>query len=283
MTDDQHPERRAHGATPIAPPPSLQEFLEAGEGRLGRVDLGLGGRPSSPHPEEQAPAREPAPAEAAPQAPTSAPARRLRAVGDRRPPAPEVSPQPPSQVSDLPAAPQPAPARAQLPPAPEPASRTPRTRPAPPVGGLGAPEEELRQLSRSVAEVAASVIARMREAGEANRRHLEALEAEAARRCELLTAQAELDAELIRLHARREAHAIVAAARLRSEPGDASRRSAFLPPEEFPAGPPADPPDVSADALGEVTETFAHFAELFGDPLAADLADEDPFDPDPAP
>ncbi|WP_345265476.1 hypothetical protein [Nocardioides nanhaiensis] len=148
------------------------------------------------------------------------------------------------------------------------------------MGGLGAPEEELRQLSRSVAEVAASVIARMREAGEANRRHLEALEAEAARRCELLTAQAELDAELIRLHARREAHAILAAARLRSsDPGDATRRSTFLPPEQAP--PEAAPtPDASAEALEEVTENFAHFAELFGDPLGLDLTDQAPFDPD---
>ena len=56
----------------------------------------------------------------------------------------------------------------------------------------------------------------MRAADEAHQRHLEALELEAARRCELLTAQAELDAELIRLHARREAHAIISAARARS-------------------------------------------------------------------
>ena len=83
----------------------------------------------------------------------------------------------------------------------------------------------------------------MREAGEANRRHLEALEAEAARRYELLTAQAELDAELIRLHARREAYAIITAARMRSgeltEPSAESRR------------------------LDEVGETLAGFAEAF--------------------
>lgn len=267
MTDDQRGDHRTPGATPIAPPPSLQEVLEAGETRLGRVDLGLGGQASAPHrgaepPAEERSAAAPAEPSAPPPAPSPTPPRRLRAVGDR-----------PAAADPTPPAAFPAP----LPP--EPAPRAPRTRPASPVGGLGAPEEELRQLSRSVAEVAASVIARMREAGEANRRHLEALEAEAARRCELLTAQAELDAELIRLHARREAHAIVAAARLRSsESGDAPRRSAFLPPEEAPAADAA--PDVSAEALEEVTGTFAHFAELFGDPLGLDLAEQDPPDPD---
>jgi hypothetical protein len=93
---------------------------------------------------------------------------------------------------------------------------------------------------QSVSEVASAVIAAMRAVGEANARHLEAVEVEAARRYELLTAQAELDAELIRLHARREAHAIIAAARLRT------------------GEPPAT---AEADPLGEIGETFSRFAE----------------------
>ena len=92
----------------------------------------------------------------------------------------------------------------------------------------------------SVAGVAASVIASMRAVGEAHERHLESIELEAGRRSELLTAQAELDAELIRLHARREAHAIIAAARMRT----GEQRS-----------------PVEADQLREIGETFSRFAE----------------------
>jgi hypothetical protein len=94
---------------------------------------------------------------------------------------------------------------------------------------------------RSVAEVAAAVIESMHRINEAHERHVESLELETARRCELLTAQAELDAELIRLHARREAHAIISAARLR-------------------VGEP-DPDLVETDQLGEIGETFSRFAE----------------------
>ncbi len=108
----------------------------------------------------------------------------------------------------------------------------------------------------------------MREAGEANRRHLEALEAEAARRCELLTAQAELDAELIRLHARREAHAIITAARMRGGDGAAASEE--------------------ARQLDEVGKSFARFTEAFegrldewDDPsgFAGGFSSDDLFDP----
>lgn len=100
---------------------------------------------------------------------------------------------------------------------------------------------EVDYVGLSVDDVAASVIARMREAGEASRRHLESIEGEAARRCELLTAQAELDAELIRLHARREAHAIITAARMRAGTG---------------TGPGND-----SERLNQIGESFSRFAE----------------------
>ncbi len=93
---------------------------------------------------------------------------------------------------------------------------------------------------QEVAEAAASVVAAMRSVGESHERHLEAIELDAARRCELLTAQAELDAELIRLHARREAHAIVSAARTRTD-------EVISP--------------VVADQLRDIGETFSRFAE----------------------
>lgn len=102
-------------------------------------------------------------------------------------------------------------------------------------------DEELHYLGLSVEEVAEQVIQRMREAGDASRRHLESIEAEAARRCELLTAQAELDAELIRLHARREAHAIITAARMRAGGGTTSHED--------------------SRRLNEIGETFSRFAE----------------------
>ncbi|WP_345455789.1 hypothetical protein [Nocardioides marinquilinus] len=92
-----------------------------------------------------------------------------------------------------------------------------------------------------VAEVSKQVIAAMRAINLAHHAHIESLELEAARRCELATAQAELDAELIRLHARREAHAVIAAARLRAGEIDAD------------SGEP--------DQLGEIGETFSRFAE----------------------
>ena len=207
--------RSCERTTPaITPPPPLHEVLGADDERLGRVEFSgaLGAEPAATHGRRQAPASAPdaAPRPSPPRArpgprPEPAPPR-LRAVG----PAERPAPSPPPVVA---------------------------------VGGVGVPEDELRHLGQSVDEVAASVVARMREAGEANRRHLEALEAEAARRYELLTAQAELDAELIRLHARREAYAIITAARMRSgeltEPSAESRR------------------------LDEVGESLAGFAEAF--------------------
>jgi hypothetical protein len=71
-------------------------------------------------------------------------------------------------------------------------------------------------VDRSVDEIAAEVINKLRAAEAATMRHLEALEVEATRRYELVTSQAELDAELIRLQSRREAHAILTAARMRA-------------------------------------------------------------------
>jgi len=109
-------------------------------------------------------------------------------------------------------------------------------------------------VDQSVADVAASVIASMQAIGEANERHLEAVELEAARRCELLTAQAELDAELIRLHARREAHAIISAARMR-------------------AGEDLTP--VETDQLSEIGETFSRFAESIETTIAPGPASPD--------
>ncbi len=106
-------------------------------------------------------------------------------------------------------------------------------------GGF-APDQE-------VAEAAAGVIAAMRSVEDAHARHLEAIELEAARRCELLTAQSELDAELIRLHARREAHAIVSAAKVRTG-------------EEVTT--------VVADQLSDIGETFSRFAESIERSLA---------------
>ncbi len=103
-------------------------------------------------------------------------------------------------------------------------------------------------LDVSVAEVAASVIAHMRAVGEAGVRHLEAIELETARRCELATAQAELDAELIRLQARSEAHDVISAARRRV--GD-------------------DRSSAGSDQLSAIGETFSRFAESVETTLAA--------------
>ena len=209
----------------ITPPPPLHDVLDADAERLGRVDfsgaLGSQQEPTSEvTPDDDVPEVAAQPQVTAQPEPDDEPAAppRLRAVGPT-----ELPVQAPAQVS------------------------APESEPVSPVGGLGAPEDQLRHLALSVDAVAASVITRMREAGEANRRHLEALEAEAARRYELLTAQAELDAELIRLHARREAYAIITAARMRSgeltEASEESRR------------------------LDEVGESFARFTEAFQGPL----------------
>lgn len=152
----------------------------------------------------------------------------------------KAMPQKPRAAAQKPAAPAPTPT-----PTPTPAPALPAAKvTAPPVKSTptataGATEQ--REVTLSVEEVAASVIARMEAAGEANQRHLEAIESEAARRCEMLTAQAELDAELIRLHARREAHAIITAARMR-------------------AGGGASDSEESA-RLHEIGETFSRFAE----------------------
>lgn len=102
-------------------------------------------------------------------------------------------------------------------------------------------------VDRTVDDVAATVIAAMRAVGEAHERHLEAIELEAARRCELLTAQAELDAELIRLNARREAHSVVSAARLRVGEHLSS---------------------VQTGQLDEIGETFSRFAESIEETIA---------------
>lgn len=130
----------------------------------------------------------------------------------------------------------------------EPADREPHQSAAPQRNHASsiAPDAALAA-DRSVADVAASVIAAMRSVGSSHDRHLEAIELEAARRCELLTAQAELDAELIRLNARREAHAIVSAARARV--GD--HRS----PEE-------------TGQLNAIGETFSRFAEAIETTIA---------------
>ena len=79
-------------------------------------------------------------------------------------------------------------------------------------------DQEAEEPSTDVARQVPS--ARIREAELAMTRHLEVLQDEAARRCELTIAQAELDAQLIRLEARRDAHAIVAGAGGRTVDGE---------------------------------------------------------------
>lgn len=108
------------------------------------------------------------------------------------------------------------------------------------IGATDKTSDDALAADRSVADVAAGVIAAMRSVEEAHERHLEAIELEAARRCELLTAQAELDAELIRINARREAHAVISAAQLQV--------GAHLSP-------------VESDQLIAIGETFSRFAE----------------------
>ena len=233
MTERPDPLRHP-SSTLVAPPPSLREVLDADE-QVDRVDASV--------PRDEQPAPPPRPA-----APTPAPPR-LRSVGGaERPVAPAAEPTAGERPSEPADGPTPAPTPAPTPgPSAGPVAGQVGGQVAGQVGGqvggLGAPEDQLRHLALSVDAVAAAVITRMREAGEANRRHLEALEAEAARRCELLTAQAELDAELIRLHARREAHAIVTAARMRSGDGSAASEQ--------------------ARQLDEVGDSFARFTEAF--------------------
>lgn len=117
------------------------------------------------------------------------------------------------------------------------------------------PEQAPVSLAESVESVAQAVIAQMRATQEAHARHLEALENETARRCELLTAQAELDAELIRLHGRREAHAIIAAARVRAQEPDSDLAS------------------TPADTLHQIGETFSRFAESIEQTVHTDAHD----------
>ena len=254
----------------ISPPPSLREILDSDDDRVGRVDFStaLGGSAEVPGSDEpdtsggpDGPGDGPEPESPdlgtnepeTPQAETSqaeTPAETSQAEtsqAETSGPPPPPLPVPPRLLRSVGLLDQADPPVSEARETDDPGA-THRSGPAaggggPTVGGLGAPEEQLRHLALSVDAVAASVIARMREAGEANRRHLEALEAEAARRCELLTAQAELDAELIRLHARREAYAIITAARMRSgEEGSASEQ---------------------ARELDEVGESFARFTEAF--------------------
>lgn len=100
----------------------------------------------------------------------------------------------------------------------------------------------------TIEDVARRVIKRMLDAEHAMLRHLEALEAEAARRTDLLLAQAELDAELIRLNARREAHRIEmsALAEVRAEVPE-------------PLGAHAADPDQRS--LDELTDSLSRFAD----------------------
>lgn len=220
-----------HAGPTITPPPSLDAILatSAKDERIGRVDFtaplvtdvveedGAAPAPVAPEPVTEAepepvadadadaePVAEPEPvtepeAVAAPEPLTEPEA---EAVAEPEPvtdpaPLPEPEPQPePEPEQELLTDPADVPLPAPL-----------------PVDFLA---DELPHLAASVEEVAATVIDRMQRAGEAHVRHLEAVELETARRCELVTAQAELDAELIRLHARREAHAIITAARMRT-------------------------------------------------------------------
>ena len=224
----------------IAPPPSLDDILSATpDTRLGQVDFtqrldrdiaagsgaGSGGPGFEPTrgrvPEAEAEDRAETEAEAVPTPEVEdaterpSPVAPLRSA-ERRPtpqggPSPVVSAAPPVEVGGV------------------------------EVGRVEVGRVDLDYVGQSVDDVAALVITRMREAGEASRRHLESIEAEAARRCELLTAQAELDAELIRLHARREAHAIITAARMRAGSG---------------TGPVSD-----SERLNQIGESFSRFAE----------------------
>ncbi|NYD56473.1 hypothetical protein BKA08_000711 [Nocardioides marinisabuli] len=196
-------------SAPVTPPPSLDDILAAaGSARIGRVDF------THRLVAEPLPEPEPAPE----------PAAEPEAVAE-----PETEPDPE--------------------PDPEPTGQL-HVSPPPPEGPLVVPTDTLEsvlahlpRLARApeaptgsatevdVAEVARIAAERIRVTRDATLTHLAAVEEEVARRCELITAQAELDAELIRLQARREAHAIVAAARARTDgtpPGDEGARLAAI-------------------------------------------------------
>lgn len=231
---------------PIAPPPSIDEIL-GNQDRIGRVDFSHRLAPVA--------VQEPEPAEVDSQDAEAAEARARAAAAPAAPaPAvadlvqvPEESGHPDGHPDDLaedragePQERDPEddleevdsdelaalePPRAVVYPADEPyepyepePSPLPRRQPTAQVTTLLSlvPAEDVRTVTDDIDDVVDGVIARIREAQHATLVHLEAIEAEAALRCEMLTAQAELDAELIRLHARREAHAIIAAARQRA-------------------------------------------------------------------
>lgn len=194
---------------PIAPPPSIDDILAtpARDQLIGRVDF------SSPLVEP-----EPEPVAAEPVAADPVAADPVAADPVAPDPVPVVEPKPdPAPVAVVWTDPDPEPAPEPTPiavievPAPAPALA-----PQPVDPSLS---DELAHLALSVEDIAATVVELMERAGDAHVRHLQAIETETARRCELVTAQAELDAELIRLHARREAHTILTAARARTGDG----------------------------------------------------------------
>ncbi len=247
----------------IAPPPSLEDILASTpDSRVGRVDFSSR---LAPEPEEiddvgseapyaqQSTSAVDADTDGAPDTDTAAAAQQPSS----EPPADDYYAHEQSLYDDLVAQPETdrSPVMA-LPDRDRPlgadftANRAPAAAPQP--SGEG---PEVDYLDLSVDRVAASVIARMREAGEASQRHLESIESEAARRCELLTAQAELDAELIRLHARREAHAIITAARMRAGAGSGA--------------------DEDSVRLNEIGETFSRFAESIETTIAEAPASPD--------
>lgn len=217
----------------IAPPPSIDDILSAGESRIGLVDF------TAPLATETEPDRAPAKpvVRTQPKAPVAdqtedphAQAAQLVATSQDETdvePDPDNPDEPAIDLADQAVESEPV-------SVPVPVPNAPATPP-------GVPDDELDELVLSVQRVADSVIMRMREAGESSRRHLEATAAEASRRCELLTAQAELDAELIRLHARREAHAIITAARVRTGAGTGWHED--------------------SQRLNQIGETFSRFAE----------------------
>ncbi|WP_309647332.1 hypothetical protein [Nocardioides sp.] len=209
-----------HPGQTVTPAPSLNDILATStkDERIGRVDFTApfvtdlveeGGAATAPL----------APVAPEPIAETVVEVEPLLVVEPEPEPVVEPEPEPvvePEPVAEAEPLPEPI---AEVEPLPEPepellAVPVDVPLPAPPAADSLA--EELPHLAISVEEIAATVIDRMQRAGEAHVRHLEAVELETARRCELVTAQAELDAELIRLHARREAHAILTAARMRT-------------------------------------------------------------------
>lgn len=236
----------------IAPPPSLEEILSSTpESRLGQVDFTSRLAPE-PEPESdedtevdqtpvdaELPATDSSQADLAPDEPADDISASVN-YSDEQALYDELAERAESD-RPVPAISEPAVAPGATPVVDPKPTATPVMRESPSPVSPVSPGPELDYVGLSVDEVAVSVVARMREAGEASRRHLESIEAEAARRCELLTAQAELDAELIRLHARREAHAIITAARTRVGGGTAT--------------------DSGGARLNEIGETFSRFAE----------------------